>query len=304
MTPIGQLMAGLRYEHVKFDYFKDGAHMDEQSRSFGNLFPQLSLGTQLGKVQLQLAYAGKTVRPNYSQLSTNVTYGNRFLLQTGNPYLKHEYVHNLSLSGMWKILQFSIDYTDYRNAILYWAEQKEDNPSISIVTHRNIPTLKNLALSLVVAPKIGIWSPQLSVALMKQWLTFDTKTNHYTMNKPYFQLSFDNTFNFGHGWVATAGMWLRTKGDMENSYFPNNLMSVDATLTKSFFNDRFSVMLRGSDLFHTQRAENLIYLNQMRVLQSQSSDTREVSVTLRYKFNTTRSKYKGTGAGNAEKNRF
>lgn len=304
ITPIGQLMAGLRYEHVKFDYFKDGAHMDEQSRSFGNLFPQLSLATQLGKVQLLLAYAGKTVRPNYSQLSTNVTYGNRFLLQTGNPYLKHEYVHNLSLSGMWKILQFSIDYTDYRNAILYWAEQKEDNPSISIVTHRNVPTLKNLALSLVVAPKIGIWSPQLSVALMKQWLTFDTKTNHYTMNKPYFQLSFDNTFNFGHGWVATAGMWLRTKGDMENSYLPNNLMSVDATLTKSFFNDRFSVMLRGSDLFHTQRAENLIYLNQMRVLQSQTSDTREVSVTLRYKFNTTRSKYKGTGAGNAEKNRL
>ena len=30
----------------------------------------------------------------------------------------------------------------------------------------------------------------------------------------------------------------------------------------------------------------------------------ESGLTVRYKFNTTRSKYKGTGAGNAEKNRL
>ena len=32
--------------------------------------------------------------------------------------------------------------------------------------------------------------------------------------------------------------------------------------------------------------------------------TRDLQLTLRYKFNTTRSKYKGTGAGNAELNRL
>jgi hypothetical protein len=33
-------------------------------------------------------------------------------------------------------------------------------------------------------------------------------------------------------------------------------------------------------------------------------DSREFVLTLRYNFNTTRSKYKGTGAGNDEKNRL
>ena len=38
--------------------------------------------------------------------------------------------------------------------------------------------------------------------------------------------------------------------------------------------------------------------------QTSWSDSREIVLTLRYKFNISRSKYKGTGAGNAEKNRL
>jgi hypothetical protein len=34
------------------------------------------------------------------------------------------------------------------------------------------------------------------------------------------------------------------------------------------------------------------------------TDSRDVYLTLRYKFNAMRSKYKGSGAGNAERNRF
>lgn len=34
------------------------------------------------------------------------------------------------------------------------------------------------------------------------------------------------------------------------------------------------------------------------------SDSREFGLTVRYKFNTTRSKYKGSGAGYEEKNRL
>ena len=111
-TPIGQLSAGLRYEWVKFDYYENDAHIDEQSRSFGNYFPSVSFVTQLGQTMLQLSYAAKTRRPNYEQLSNNMSYGNRFTLQTGNPYLKHEYVHSLSLMGMWNFLQFSVGYNE------------------------------------------------------------------------------------------------------------------------------------------------------------------------------------------------
>ena len=38
--------------------------------------------------------------------------------------------------------------------------------------------------------------------------------------------------------------------------------------------------------------------------QTNQWDTREFSITLRYKFNTTKSKYKGTGAANDELRRL
>ena len=42
----------------------------------------------------------------------------------------------------------------------------------------------------------------------------------------------------------------------------------------------------------------------IKLYQGNYYDRRRFVVTLRYKFNTTRSKYKGEGAGNAEKSRF
>lgn len=47
-TSIGKvaLDAGLRYEHTQFDYFEKSLKKDEQSRSFDNLFPNVSLSFQ------------------------------------------------------------------------------------------------------------------------------------------------------------------------------------------------------------------------------------------------------------------
>jgi hypothetical protein len=302
--PIGQFSAGLRYEWVDFDYYENSLHLDEQSRSFGNLFPSLSFGTQIGKVQMQLGYSAKTRRPTYQQLSNNVTYGNRFLLQSGNPFLSHEYIHTLSLMGVWKFLQFSIGYNDRRDAIIYWAEQQKENPAVSRITYTNIPTLKSLVINLSVAPKFGIWSPEFSVFMHKQWLTLHTDIATYRMNTPIFQFSLDNAFDFGHGWVASVNGWLTTKGNDENTRLTKTESSVGVSITKSLLGDCLSIQAKGSDIFHTEKTGTLLYAGVMQTEQISWRDSREFTLTIRYKFNTTRSKYKGTGAGNDEKNRL
>ena len=273
-------------------------------RSFGNLFPSLSFGTQIGKVQMQLGYSAKTRRPTYQQLSNNVTYGNRFLLQSGNPFLSHEYIHTLSLMGVWKFLQFSIGYNDRRDAIIYWAEQQKENPAVSRITYTNIPTLKSLVINLSVAPKFGIWSPEFSVFMHKQWLTLHTDIATYRMNTPIFQFSLDNAFDFGHGWVASVNGWLTTKGNDENTRLTKTESSVGVSITKSLLGDCLSIQAKGSDIFHTEKTGTLLYAGVMQTEQISWRDSREFTLTIRYKFNTTRSKYKGTGAGNDEKNRL
>lgn len=303
-TPIGQLAAGLRYEWVKFDYFENSLHIDEQSRSFGNFFPSFSFATQIDQVQLQLSYAAKTHRPTYNQLSNNMSYGNRFLMQTGNPYLKHEYVHDLTLTGLWKFLQCSVSYNDRKDAIIMWSKPLEGHSSVTVITQTNIPSLKSVSAMVAVAPKFGIWSPQLTAVMEKQWFTLHTSTGDYDLNRPIFQFSMDNSFEFGHGWVASIDAWLTTIGDQENGSFTGNTGSLNVSLTKTFFDDRLSIRLQGYDLLGTEKNKMLSYFDGIQTKQIGWSDSREIGLTVRYKFNTTRSKYKGTGAGNEEKNRL
>ncbi len=303
-TPIGQLSVGGRYEWVNFDYYEDGRYVDGQSRNFSNFFPTVSLGSEIGEMQLQLGYAAKTRRPSYQQLSNNVTYANRFTLQSGNPLLKHEVDHHVSLMGVWEFMQFSVDYNDRRNAIIYWGEQMEHNPAVMLISFKNLHSLKSVSAFLALAPKFGIWSPQLSFGLRKQWLDLETTDGLLKMNKPVFTGAFNNTFNFHHGWVASVEMSYQSKGDMENCSETKNVFYVDAGVTKFFLGNKMSVKLSGTDLFHGIKSGNRLYYNRASSLQINNYDSRKVMLTVRYKFNATRNKYKGSGAGESEKERL
>ena len=117
-TPIGKFTAGIRYENVYFDYFNDDVKIEEQSRTYDRWFPNLSYSNSLGNLKLQLSYNVKTIRPSYWQLGSNILYGNRFTLQTGNPFLSPSIIHDASLSGSWKFMQLMISYKQEKDVII------------------------------------------------------------------------------------------------------------------------------------------------------------------------------------------
>ena len=47
-----------------------------------------------------------------------------------------------------------------------------------------------------------------------------------------------------------------------------------------------------------------LYSNRLMISKEEDNDSRCIQLSLRYRFNVTPSKYKGTGAGNSEKNRL
>lgn len=116
--------------------------------------------------------------------------------------------------------------------------------------------------------------------------------------------TFNNTFNFNHGWMASVEMNYQSKGDMENISQTKNVFYFDAGITKFFFNDKLSIKLSGTDLFHGMKSGSHGYFNKMSSLQINEYDSRKVMLTVRYKFNATRNKYKGSGAGTSEKERL
>lgn len=304
LTPIGNITAGLRYEYVRFKYYDAGIYQPEQSRSFRNLFPTISYGAKIGKVMAQLSYSVKTSRPSYSQLSNNVSYMNRFTRQTGNPYLDNETNHRVELSGVWKFIQFMVNYKDSRKAIIYWAEQIPGNEAITMISRKNVKSLKSMTAYISAAPKIGIWAPQINLGMQKPWFSLHTDVASYRLNRPIFMGNFNNAFSLPCGITLNVDYRYQSKGNTMNVYLAKEQHVLDVSISKSFLKDALTLEIKGNDLLYKCWDADLLYNQKMELLQVSKRGTRDLQLTLRYKFNTTRSKYKGTGAGNAELNRL
>jgi len=304
MTMFGQLRAGLRYEHVAFDYYMNDLKVDDQCRRFDNFYPSASFATRLFGVGMQLSYSVRTTRPTYSQLSNNVSYGSRFTMQTGNPLLKNSTRHVLSLAGGWNFVQFNIDYTNEKNPIIYSAEQNTADPKVIMVSHKNIPSIKSVTPMLILAPSIGIWRPQFMGGFYKQWLTLETINGKTDMNQMLWQVQWNNILMFRSDLTGEVNLFYQSPGDHQNIHLEYHVAALDLALTKTFFNDRLSLKISGEDLLNRRKTDALIKNPNISIYQLNAMDTRNVVVTLRYRFNNTESKYKGTGAGNEEKGRL
>lgn len=304
LTPIGQLMAGLRYEHVNSDYYDQGVYSTEHSRTYNQWFPSLTFATQIKKVGLQLSYSVKTSRPSYNQLGTDVLYINRFTRQSGSPTLKPETLHNITLVSSWNWLTFVANYTQTHNKIMYWNEQESTDENITNLRYRNFKRFPALTLSLTAAPTIGIWSPQLTLFCQKQWFDIERLGSKFDLNKPIWGIKWNNSFEFRHDWTAEAFLQVNSKGITENTELIRSTSAFNFSVRKVFLNDRLSVTVGVNDLFNRSANQSLLYTNNLSIEIKQEFDSRDFYVTLRYKFNTARSKYKGTGAGQSERNRF
>lgn len=128
-----QVRAGVRYEHLASDYFEEDKRIDEQSRTYDNVFPSVSLSLPVGKVQLQLSYAGSIYRPSYWMLRSNTTYINRYTYESGNPLLKPSVINRLSFNASYKWLYFNTRYIHGRDAILQLSQTySDDDPTASL----------------------------------------------------------------------------------------------------------------------------------------------------------------------------
>lgn len=302
--PFGQANVGLRYEHVDFDYFENSTFIPGQSRKYDNVFPNASVNGQLGKVQFQVSYAAKTQRPNYSQLRNNITYANRFTWQTGNPLLKPSVTHDITAVGVWRFFQAMVSYKMLKDYILYWGTQVENQSATTLINYINHDRLPSLTVMLAASPSIGIWNLNASAIVMKQWFSLDAASQKRTYNNPLFVGSLSNTFTLPVGFLLSADFNYQSRGQVQNITLKRPQYTLNIGLQKSFFNDALSIEARANDLLLGCKQEALLYMESAQIKDLSWSDTRSFSLTVRYKFNAAKSKYKGTGAGQDAINRM
>ena len=304
LTPIGQVSSGLRDEYVTTDYYSQGVHIDGQSRHQNHLFPSLSLSTQVGNVNAMLGYTMKIRRPTYFELSNKTYYSNRFTWQSGNPFLKPTIINNVSLDATWKFFSLNVSYSHLKDLVLQLGRQVEGHEATTLIVQENVDKKDVLTLSVTAAPHIGIWNPQLTVSMMKEWMKIPMPDGFYRPSRPIFMAQWNNNFKFIPSFTGSLNLDWQGKGDSENLSSRSHQLDLYIGLTKTFLDDRLSVKVAGHDLFHRNGQDVLVHFGELTLWQHRTNETRYAEVTVRYHFNWTRSKYKGTGAGNEEKNRL
>lgn len=298
------LTLGLRYENVRFRYYENGEYVPGQSRTFSDFFPSLVANTKTGPVAWQLTYVAKTSRPSYSQLSNSVSYSNRFTRQSGNPLLTRQTTHSVSLVGVWKCMQLIAGYDDTRHAIINWAEQMPGEESVTLMSYRNIRSIKTLQTFISATPTIGVWSPQASAGMLKQFLRLKTLGAVRSFNRPVFVASLNNMFRFKGDLSFNVDFSYQSRGNVQNAEITKEQFILNVGASKSFFNDALTVSLQGWDLLYKTWEGNLLYNDRMTFRQTCRRGARKLIVDVKYNFNAFKSRYRGTGAGNSEKDRL
>lgn len=294
--------AGLRYENVDFKYYDDGKYMAEQSKTYGEWFPSLSLSMPIGNVQMQLSYAADINRPNYWVLRSGVQYSNHYTYETGNPFLVSEISRNTSYDLAYKWLTFNLTYEHVSDPIYQTVEMYKDNTTIGLMRMINGKSYNNVTSTLNLQPTFGIWHPMLSAMVEKQWFELETRDGRY-LNKPVAMFRFNNTFDTKWAMFSVMMTYI-TKGYEENHYIYKPMFNTDLSIYKGFMKDCLTLQLYVSDVFGTNDSHIIGKYGKLKETVFDEFSTSKISLTVRYKFNVTRSKYKGTGAGDSQKNRM
>lgn len=294
--------AGLRYENVDFKYYDNGKYMAEQSKTYGEWFPSLSLSMPIGNVEMQLSYAADINRPNYWVLRSGVQYSNHYTYETGNPFLVSEISRNTSYDLAYKWLTFNLTYEHVSDPIYQTVEMYKDNTTIGLMRMINGKSYNNVTSTLNLQPTFGIWHPMLSAMVEKQWFELETRDGRY-LNKPVAMFRFNNTFDTKWAMFSVMMTYI-TKGYEENHYIYKPMFNTDLSIYKGFMKDCLTLQLYVSDVFGTNDSHIIGKYGKLKETIFDEFSTSKISLTVRYKFNVTRSKYKGTGAGDSQKNRM
>ena len=298
-----RLNAGLRFEHVKADYYLFGKWQQEPSRTYNDWFPNLSAAWQKDKWSAQLSYSKRITRPPYNMLTSMIVYDSRMFYEGGNPLLRPSVRQSIDLNLTYAWLTFMAGFTRENDLFTHIGRVYDEEQEIAIFQPMNFDHQDRVYATLVASPKFGFWQPTATLHYYQQMFDAEAYGAPKKLNKPEFSFDLKNWFVIHPTMKALVQMSYSGSNHWAFMYRGSNF-AVNARLQKSFFNERLSCTLYANDIFRTARTKMTTYYAIGLTDQDVYTYTQCVGLTLSYNFNVSRSKYKGSGAGNDEKNRL
>lgn len=302
----GKLSAimGLRYEHARNDYYENGIFRPAQSRKYDDLFPSITLAYPVGPVQMSLSYAQDITRPDYKNLSNNLMYVNRYTFQCGNPMLRPTYAHNVVLNASYKWATLMASFARTEDEISVVAQPYSGDPSKTLMGAENIAAYNKANVTLTLSPVIAnIWRPQLELSgTVQNYRTQTLDGTMRTLNHPLVTVQWQNFISLPKGFTLMPTLGFCSKGDQANVRINDNIYTMALSVRKAMMGGRLLVTLNATNPFEWADTDVTVYGG--REMISDKHEPRSFYAHVVYRFNATQSKYKGSGAGSAQKARM
>ena len=287
---------GLRYEYISYQYELNGQKIENQSKKYSVLMPSLSLNYNHANWGATLSFRSTIDRPSYQQLRSSMAYDNRYLYEGGNPMLKNSHLYDFGLLIRYGDCVLSTNFIHSQDAIMFYLYPLEDAP-VAVSSFTNVDyNSTNIMASY--APTIGRWKP--SVTLRGYFQSLEYNGNRY--NQPVFNYSFKNVITCPHSFMLTINFTGNSIG--HNQMIKNSANFISSLMITKTFPFGLQTTLGVDDLFHTNREKWMMCTNRIQSEKWLKADSRVCYFTISYRLNSTKTKFKGTGAGNYEKSRL
>ena len=301
------LNAGLRWQNEHNDYETNGRKDAEKSPDYHVLIPRLSLTYRTEQWTNTLSYQCFRRNPAYSTLSTAINYRSKYEYQTGNPYLRPTTTHYVSWTTNYRWIRAELYYQYIKNLnhSFQVAYDDTDHPGVILDDRRNVPKSQNYGMEVSVSPKIGIWQMNYSADFYFNNRDLEAIGIKHKWNGLGTYFNLDNTLSLPHDWLLNIRMELEPYNEQGCSQ-TKATGGIDLRLSRQFLKDKsLNVALLVNDILHTRYIEMTAYggIN-VRTQFKEYRDTRRVGIDLSWKFNATRNRYKGSHAGQSERNRL
>lgn len=187
--------AGLRYEHVSWQYFVGNMKQKSQSRDYNNLFPSLNISFHPNDVtNVSLGYRQTVRKPNYGELNDNIEYQSRYYYVQGNSMLDYSYTNSINMLASYKKLRFIASCDFVNDDIAMKRSLLGASKDIVLSQAVNISNYKRWSAGVNWWKHFGFYTPYLEIGLGGQTFSYTYMDAPYHFNHPYVNFKVHNTF--------------------------------------------------------------------------------------------------------------
>jgi hypothetical protein len=255
------------------------------TRKYLDFFPSVFLQHKVSEnYEINYSYTRRITRPNYGNLNPFRAYRDPHTWWEGNPYLRPQYTHAVSVAQTFKKTYILTLYYDYDKDLVSEIPILDAENGTTIYTIGNIDHGQTAYATLLVPVKFTKWwDSQNTASFSYSELETTTENGALQNSNVSYTLQSNHTMKLPANVKMELNLMYQSP-EINGLYLMDALSRVDIAFRKSIFKKKLDITLKGNDLFKGYRLRWTTDINGNKNDFDQYFRLRSIAISLRYNF--------------------